>query len=74
MSIFNVSIQQVVADIGRGAFHPLDVDWTLGDVEVKRQKILGIGRSLPMKLLGNVAPELFWLLDAFFVKLFILFE
>lgn len=72
MSIFNVSIQQVVADIRRGAFHPLDVNRALRDIKVKVHEVRGVSWSFPVELFGDVAPKLLWVLDGLFVELLVL--
>lgn len=74
MSIFNVSIQHVVADVRRCAIHPLDVDRALRDVEVEGHEVGLISWRLPVELLRNVAPELFGVLDRLLVELLVLLE
>lgn len=74
MSIFNVSIQQVVADVGGRAFHPFDGYRTFGDVEVVGEKVLRVGWRLPVELFGDVAPVGFWMFNRLFVQLLVLLE
>lgn len=74
MTIFHISIQQIVTDICRRALHPLDGDRPLGDVEVKRHKFAGISGRLPVELSGDVAPELVGLLDRLLVHFLVLLE
>lgn len=53
----DIPIQEVVADVGRRPFHPLNEDLPLRHIEVvlqKRPRVL----ALPVELLGNVTPEL----------------
>lgn len=57
ISIFNVLVQQVEAQICRGAFHPFYVNVALVEVKVVGEKLV-IGRwCLPVKLLGYFTPK-----------------
>lgn len=55
---FDVPIQEIIANVGRRSFHPLDGDRTLSNVKVVLQKFVGLRWSLPVKLLRNVRPKL----------------
>ena len=55
--LVDVSVQEVVADVGGRPFHPLDEDLPLGHVEVVPQEGPRV-LALPVKLLGHVAPKL----------------
>lgn len=74
MAIFNVSIQQIIADICGSAIHPFDGNWALGNVKVVAHKIAGISWRFPVKLLCNIAPEFIGLIDGLVIELLVLVE
>ena len=53
----HVAVQQVVADVGGGAFHAFDEDFPFGHIKVvvhEGARMLG----LPEEVFGNISPEL----------------
>lgn len=74
MSIFNVSIQEIVAEICWRSFHPLDRNRAFADVKIEAHEIGEIVRSFPMKLLRHISPELFRRFNRFFVEFLVLLE
>lgn len=58
MSIPNISIQNVVANVGRGSVHPVIENRTFADVKVVATNLIRIGGlRFPMELTGHIAPE-----------------
>lgn len=54
--LIDISVQEVVADVGGRPFHPLDEDLPLRHIEVVLQKGPRV-LTLPVKLLSNVTPK-----------------
>lgn len=54
----NVAVQDIVADVGGGSLHALDVDLPLRHVKVVVQELARVLR-LPVEVFCNVTPE-FW--------------
>lgn len=73
MSIANIPIENVVADICGGSFHPFYEDRPFGDVKVVREKVVGVSWRFPVELSRNFAPEFLGRLDRLFVHLLVLF-
>lgn len=59
MSVPDVAVQQVEADVRHGTLHPFHENFALIYVEVVRNKIAGLRRALPMKLACYFRPERF---------------
>ena len=51
------AIENIIADIGDGALHPFDRDRALCRVEVVLEEFIRGRRSLPVKCIGDLAPE-----------------
>lgn len=54
--LVDISVQEVVADVGGRPFHPLHEDLPLRHIEVVLQKGSRV-LTLPVKLLGDVTPK-----------------
>lgn len=52
-----VVIEEIVADIGGGAFHTLDKDFSLGHIKVVVKELTCVF-GLPEEIFGDAAPEL----------------
>lgn len=53
----DIAVQHIIADVGCGAFHALDVNLTLGHIKVVVQELAGVFH-LPEKVFGDISPEL----------------
>lgn len=53
----DVAVEDVVADVGGGSFHTLDVYFSFGHVKVIVEELTRVF-SLPEEIFGNVSPEL----------------
>lgn len=73
-AVLDVPVQQIVADIRRGALHPLDVDGALANVKVVLQELVPVRWRLPVELFGNVRPEGGRIVDALLVHLAVLLQ
>lgn len=51
------AVQNIIADVGCGAFHALHVNLTLGHVEIVVQELPSVF-CLPEKIFGDISPEL----------------
>lgn len=54
--LVDISVQEVVADVGGRSFHPLDEDLPLGHIEVVLQEGSRV-LTLPVELFSDVPPE-----------------
>ena len=71
-STFHVAVQQIVTNICSGSFHPFNMNWSLRDIEIIREKLGWRRWSLPMKLFGDVSPEFLRSIDRTFVHISVL--
>lgn len=55
-SIVDDPVEDVVAHVGDGPLHPFDGDGAVRYVEVVFEELI-LGRTLPIKVFGNVGPE-----------------
>lgn len=53
----HVAIEQVVADVGGGSFHKLNVDFSSGHIKVVVEELTRVFVP-PEETFGNVSPEL----------------
>lgn len=68
VSILDIPIQKVVANIGASTLHPLYGYWPIGDVEVVLAEFCRICRSFPVKLLCNITPKLGRIIQGLSIK------
>lgn len=73
MTVPHVAIQQVEANVCRGALHPLGEDPPLIYIEVVRDDVAG-GRRLPVEFLRYFRPEPLRVLQRLFVELLVFVE
>lgn len=67
-SVAHISIEQIVANVGRGALHPFYGDGSFGDIEVVLHEFRGIRWRLPVKLFRYARPELSWIVQGLLVE------
>lgn len=70
--VANISIEQIVANIGRGALHPFDGDGSFGDIEIVLHEFGGIRWRLPVKLFRYARPKLSGIVQGLLVELRVL--
>ena len=71
-STFHVAVQQIIANICSGSFHPFNMNWSLRDIEIIREELGWRCWSFPMKLFGDVSPEFLRSIDRTFVHISVL--
>lgn len=73
-AIAYISIQQIVANVSRGAFHPFNRDGSFGDVEIVLQEFRRIRGSFPVKLLCYARPKLRWIVQGLLIEFRVLIK
>lgn len=73
-AIADISVQQVVADVGLRAFHPFYADRPLVYVKIVGVEVVHVKWHLPVKLGSDVSPELGRVFDRSLVQLSILLQ
>lgn len=58
MSLMDIAVQDIEADVCGGSIHALDVNVSLGHVKVVVQELACIF-CLPEKIFGNISPKLY---------------
>lgn len=55
--LMDVTVEEVVTDVGRGSLHEFDENFSFGHVKVVLQKLTRVW-GFPEEVLGDVPPEL----------------
>lgn len=74
VTITDVAIQQIIGNVSGGTVQPFGENRTLANVEIVGEKAIVIDRTLPVKLFGDIAPELFGVVNRLLVQFFVLRE
>lgn len=73
-AVAHISIEEVVANVGRGALHPFDRNGSFGDVEIVLHEFRGIRWRFPVKLFRNARPKLGRIVQGLVIEFLVLIE